>query len=1630
MKVVLIIFFSAFIVSVSAVSLDLNNSKNNFNINGDFQLTSKTRTQIKSQEYTKLEVKDCVNSGNGGEAELPVFSKLVSLPATGNFKISSAEYDFTEMPLENDVIPVGWQDDININDSYYSQNKWLPEEIITIGKPNIMRSHRFVQVTVAAVQYNPALKKIRILNDVDIDFNLDESVNENPLTKIKPSSVFDNIAKKKIIGTDQNRPEENGQYLIIAPQACEEILQPLLRWKEKLGYSTHLAILEEIGSNETDIKDYLQNTYDNWETPPEYVILVGDVDGSYALPSYFIPGYLFPWCVTDHPYTLLDGDDYFPDVLIGRLSVRSEMQLMTIISKIINYERNPYMDIDWMKSALMVGYIDGSNGFSQREVLQGIRDKLLDFEYTKVDTFISPWQFGPTQLSNEINNGHSFVCYRGAGHSTYWAGGSLGHMLTSNDVLNLNNGFMLPMVTSMTCGGGDFAAVEAPSCFGETWLMAGSPTTPQGAIGFIGPSERDTKTWFNNVNAMGIYQGITQEGITSCGEMLLRGKMELYNNFPFGHEMGGAEDSDQFYFHVYNLLGDPGLNIWTDIPKTVELQISDYVEGMNYISAQVSCEDNDLSGFTIAVTSQNNLLATGITNELGTVNIPVTMESGSYNVTASKYGYIPQTIDLHVETAEILVVEDIVYLDDVISGSTVDLSLFIRNLGLTDATAITITLISPSDIITVLSESEYIPVMSANEQIQSTFTIDIQEPWHDRMVVDLTAEITSNFGENISLIPVSIGSPELIYSDHVVLNSTGCLIQNVETQLKLELKNIGSTASGNIDVQLYCLNDAAQIHNSVSNFSNIEPEAIGLNITDFTLTPENLMSGEIAAFMLEVNLDGMEVQTLFFDIPIGIVTEESPTLCDYGYFATESSDVGDFQSPVYDWVELDPDQGGSGILMNADHTIIDGYIKTINMPFEVRYFGKFYSTISVCSEGYLAMGTTDQIFFRNRNIPSGVGPAGMVAPFWDALDGGKIYIQHDTEQHRFIIEWLDWGNVLDPTYRNTFEVIFFDPDYYDTGNIDGDILFQYKEIHNIDQDDHYATIGIENETQTEGLLLTFAGIDAVSAHPIESETAIWIQCRPNESIPYLTTDKTEISVVAESDKTVSLEITLFNQAETNTDLEYEMSFSHFRRGTSRTESNQNRSLENDFIIQLSGNYVPIMPRDMLFYLVHNSPDNEPVYGVRIDFPVGVVVNSATDLADLNWNEETGNGAEVSWGFGNGNPLSIGSPFSMNVNLTIDPNIQDPVYIDWFIEGDGTGAAPHSISGTLEVFSTTEDHLWVTYPNGGETILPGIQDTIRWNEYGTLENVKIELQRDNQADYELISASTENDGEFAYSFSGPLSNDCKIWISSEDGEVSDKSDSLFSISALNIIYPDETTTMSYNTNDSILWENIGGIETVDIELSTDNGFTWSVLAAAIPNTGRYDFTVPGPPSENCIVKLVSSELNCTNLTDRFSIVDSPISWLDSETISGIIPPAGNETITINILTTSLTPGYYSAIIKFKTSIGQVLYVPIELECIKALPPGEVIALYQNHPNPFNPFTQIDFTLKEQSQVKLNIYNARGQIVKTLVDEILPAGRQNTWWDGTDKYNRKLSSGVYFYKVKAGKQTVAKKMILIK
>ncbi|MCK4654239.1 MAG: T9SS type A sorting domain-containing protein [Candidatus Cloacimonetes bacterium] len=85
---------------------------------------------------------------------------------------------------------------------------------------------------------------------------------------------------------------------------------------------------------------------------------------------------------------------------------------------------------------------------------------------------------------------------------------------------------------------------------------------------------------------------------------------------------------------------------------------------------------------------------------------------------------------------------------------------------------------------------------------------------------------------------------------------------------------------------------------------------------------------------------------------------------------------------------------------------------------------------------------------------------------------------------------------------------------------------------------------------------------------------------------------------------------------------------------------------------------------------------------------------------------------------------------------------------------------------------------------------------------------------------------------------------------------------------------------------------------------------------------------------------------------------------------------------------------------------------------------------NYPNPFNPTTNIAFSLSEANHVTLEVYNIKGQKVKKLVDETLPAGNHTIIWNGTDLNNKPVASGIYFYKLKSGKFVSTKKMVLIK
>jgi len=92
--------------------------------------------------------------------------------------------------------------------------------------------------------------------------------------------------------------------------------------------------------------------------------------------------------------------------------------------------------------------------------------------------------------------------------------------------------------------------------------------------------------------------------------------------------------------------------------------------------------------------------------------------------------------------------------------------------------------------------------------------------------------------------------------------------------------------------------------------------------------------------------------------------------------------------------------------------------------------------------------------------------------------------------------------------------------------------------------------------------------------------------------------------------------------------------------------------------------------------------------------------------------------------------------------------------------------------------------------------------------------------------------------------------------------------------------------------------------------------------------------------------------------------------------------------------------------------------------------ENFQLLQNHPNPFNPQTQIAYLLSEDSYVKLAIYNVLGQKVKVLVNEYQSAGTKNVIWDGRSENGERVTSGIYFYKLQAGNFVQTKKMSVVK
>ena len=149
---------------------------------------------------------------------------------------------------------------------------------------------------------------------------------------------------------------------------------------------------------------------------------------------------------------------------------------------------------------------------------------------------------------------------------------------------------------------------------------------------------------------------------------------------------------------------------------------------------------------------------------------------------------------------------------------------------------------------------------------------------------------------------------------------------------------------------------------------------------------EETLPGAIVHFILNVETaQGYESNSIV-EVQIGEPTINDPVGPDaHGYYIYDSGDIGYTLAPTYNWVEIDNRYGGSGSHLSSlnDSGNNNDDVETVELPFTFKFYGQEYDQISICSNGWAAMGESTLQSFRNYQIPGVGGPSKMIAVFWD-----------------------------------------------------------------------------------------------------------------------------------------------------------------------------------------------------------------------------------------------------------------------------------------------------------------------------------------------------------------------------------------------------------------------------------------------------------------------------------------------------------------------------------------------------------------------------------------------------------------------------------------------------------------------
>lgn len=1075
------------------------------------------------KKYNSIEINADGITSETGMPQLPHIAKLLAIPDQGTVSVEVLETAPVQVFNGINIAPAreSWiegkpETPYLENQEIYASTSVYPSAFVSIESPVIFRDFRLARLSIFPIRYSPGKREVQAISSITVRINFGPGIGINPkLTSHMPiAPSFDKVYRSLIFNYDEvlqqryNGMVEGHDYMLcIMPDMYVEEFQLYADWKNQSGTEIKVTKFSEIGANYNDplpIKNYIQNIYNSGVDVPTHILIVGDkgsVQG--CAPVKYVN---YDWTFVNEDYFVeLDGTDYFPEMMIGRFTNHGsdgEYRLQVMVNKFLKYEKYPSTTSnEWYTKATVCS----NNAYqSQVDTKRFAAQTMLAGGFTSVDTMMSNPQctYNVNSIISAINNGRSFLNYRGEGWSDGWHANC--YYFNSSNVNGLNNSNKLTFVTSIGCGVAMFDASQ--NCFGETWIEMGSLTeAPRGGSAFIGPTS-NTHTAYNNSIDKGIYVGMFENKMDSPGEALLRGKLYMYLQY-------GNTYWVEYHYRIYCILGDPSIHVWKDIPKPVAVNYpTEVFVGLNQVQITVtdSVSGTPVENARVCIYG-NGVYEFGTTDISGNLVLTITPSSqGTLNLTVTGGNVVPKEkiiqVSLGTENITLHGAPLVTDLDGNNDGKinpneNCSITFTLKNWGTIISNNVYAILSVPDSITNVVVTLDSVNFGNINPADSVTgapfqFFISPECPVGYNIPFKLyVASTTSSW--NYSDVELVHGC--LLNFDQFFVDDEGNLLHNFRmdpgetVKLKFKILNTGDDIAPDVLGIIRTSDQYMTILDSVAEFGSILPDSNSTNESDtYTVKiSENCPPQYNAIFSLELSTQNglypYELNEVLI-LPVAMPSAADPTGPDaYGYYAYSSVDTLWDQAPQYNWIEIQ--SIGTEIVKPGG---MSDFTQTVNLPFNFKYYGNNFSQLRISGDGWIAFGSGTQTRSVNRALPCLDTLNNMTAVFWDDFfspgpqGGGKLFYYFDAANHRFIVEWDTVPHVSDLTDKETFEIILLDPAHYPTPTGDGEIIMQYKLV----EEPGSCTIGTENSTEDIGLQYVFNELYDATANQLVDGLAI------------------------------------------------------------------------------------------------------------------------------------------------------------------------------------------------------------------------------------------------------------------------------------------------------------------------------------------------------------------------------------------------------------------------------------------------------------------------------------------------------------------------------------------------------------